>query len=355
MRRHRNLLDNWWSSRLNGSPLGSLGGGGFSLPYTVDFATISDGGLPPVFSGATWSVSSGKASNIPTTGNDLLTDGGLENWSSATNLTSWTEAIAGTSTVNKETGDIYAGTAAARLDIDGSNSLAKISQQISGGLAIGNWIKFEFWAKASASGKSLNAGYTNSIIPGGGSYTPTTSYSKITSSGHILTLTGGSFTTLEIYKNSAASSSIYLDDVAIKKINVPTLFATINANKSNVTTKAAWNIIRGLAAGVVMNLDSATSPLNFVLCYHIGAANTIHLIKCVNGTYSDVLINQLATYVAGANVELRKTAATTYQVWYNGAQIGADQTISDAGIINNTLHGIFSVEGGNTLDRFFVG
>lgn len=57
-----------------------------------------------------------------------LTDGGLETWASATNLTNWTETIAGSSTVNRESTSVFQGDYACRIDIDSSNNNGYISQ-----------------------------------------------------------------------------------------------------------------------------------------------------------------------------------------------------------------------------------
>jgi hypothetical protein len=69
-----------------------------------------------------------EAANEGAEGNyDLLTDGNLDIWTSATNLTHWAETIGGTSTVNRDT-DKYIGTYAARLYVDPSSTLVAIQQ-----------------------------------------------------------------------------------------------------------------------------------------------------------------------------------------------------------------------------------
>ena len=53
-----------------------------------------------------------------------------------------------------------------------------------------------------------------------------------------------------------------------------------------------------------------------------------------------------------ANAELRVIKdGTTYRLYYNDTLIGT-ATISDASIINNTRHGLFSTDVKNTLDNF---
>lgn len=77
------------------------------------------------------------------------------------------------------------------------------------------------------------------------------------------------------------------------------------------------------------------------------------MFKCINGTITQ-LIDAAATYSAGALLEIRKTASDTYQAWYNGSQIGTDQTVTDATLNAGTRHGIFSTGGGSQVSNFFV-
>ena len=47
---------------------------GLALPYTVDFSSLGNGGLPSPWRGATWTILSGAATNTPTLGTEELTD-----------------------------------------------------------------------------------------------------------------------------------------------------------------------------------------------------------------------------------------------------------------------------------------
>lgn len=61
-------------------------------------------------------------------GGVVLTDGGLNIWASATDLTNWTELPSGTSTVNREATEKIEGDFSCRFDVDASNSAVNISQ-----------------------------------------------------------------------------------------------------------------------------------------------------------------------------------------------------------------------------------
>ena len=103
---------------------------------------------------------------------------------------------------------------------------------------------------------------------------------------------------------------------------------------------------------MVSLLDSVASPANFLLAYHDGA--TVKFEKCVGGTYTN-LVSISVAFSAGAQLEIRRPSGNTFQVWYNGSQIGTDQTVNDAGIISNTRYGLFSTYDGNTVSEFSLG
>ncbi len=100
----------------------------------------------------------------------------------------------------------------------------------------------------------------------------------------------------------------------------------------------------------MLNLDSAGSPANFVIAYHDGV--TCKLEKCVAGTYTS-LISVTTTYVAGAILTVRRQG-NAVRLYYNNALIGTEQTVSDAGIVSNTLHGTFSTYELNEFDDLVI-
>jgi hypothetical protein len=55
------------------------------------------------------------AGTAETYGGELLTDGAMENWNSPTDLTSWTESINGTGSVNQESSIVYLGTYSTKM------------------------------------------------------------------------------------------------------------------------------------------------------------------------------------------------------------------------------------------------
>jgi hypothetical protein len=47
-------------------------------------------------------------------------------------------------------------------------------------------------------------------------------------------------------------------------------------------------------------------------------------------------------------------SGTSYTLYYNNLIVGTTSTISDAGIVDNTKHGLFSTSANNSLDGFTV-
>ncbi|EKD99371.1 MAG: hypothetical protein ACD_22C00280G0001, partial [uncultured bacterium] len=150
--------------------------------------------------------------------------------------------------------------------------------------------------------------------------------------------------------------TIYYDDISYKPLTLSSLFSTVPTSDTDVIASADVTMTAGTQAGIVTNLDSTSSPANFLIAYHDGSK--IWLDKNVGGTYTN-LISATTTYSAGATLRVityHSDASTLkVRVYYNNALIGSEQTVTDGGvngIINNTKHGLFSTYSGNTFDNF---
>ena len=110
--------------------------------------------------------------------------------------------------------------------------------------------------------------------------------------------------------------------------------------------------------GIVTHLDDKDTPANCVIAYYnrTNAVVSAELFKLVAGVGTS-LINTAAIYAAGAKLRViayRSGANLKIRLYYNGALIGTEQTISDAGIVDNTRHGIISTHTSNSVDNFSV-
>ena len=279
------------------------------------------------------------AAPVPALGAEKISNGNFETWVSATDAGSWGESASGGSSVNREAASVHGGTYAARIDFDASAN-AYMSQ--ASNLANNEWCLVESWMRTSASGKTMYialGAVTGKARDPGTTWTQYFDVLRAAAANPQLTLA----------KVSAASSSIYYDDISLKPIALASMFSA-RPYSTHVTVKAMATIVAGTRAGVVCNLDSATVPSSFVIASVDGTS--ARLTKAVAGTYTELLTVGV-TYVPGAYVEIRRLAASnTYRLFYNNAQCGADQTIADAQIVSNTLCGYFQTYSGNQLSGF---
>ena len=159
---------------------------------------------------------------------NLITDGGMEVWTSATNLTNWTEVLTGTSTVNREATVKTGGAYSCRIDIDAGNDYAYIGSSVITLVAEGNY-NFTFWYKTATAKTAAfllqNTGGNVSLNINGVWGTvawvvlPTaTTWTKIT----ISFLAHPSYTTYSFsfgsgsaFGATSASNSVYIDDAVI--------------------------------------------------------------------------------------------------------------------------------------------
>lgn len=157
-------------------------------------------------------------------GGVILTDGGLNIWTTATNLTHWTESLSGTSTVNRETTEKIEGDYSCRLDVDESNSVVYLFQNHT--LVSSKGYKVVVWYMNSIAGKTaklmLRDTAGNVWLKSDGTWQTGLTYlglsSSTTYSLYELEFTAhADYTSYSLYliSNSAASSSIYFDDVGI--------------------------------------------------------------------------------------------------------------------------------------------
>lgn len=123
--------------------------------------------------------------------------------------------------------------------------------------------------------------------------------------------------------------------------------SVFEAGTSGVLASAALTRSAG-SVGLALSMDSASNPTNGVLVYLDGTNCKVD--KIVAGSTSNVRTTAV-TYSSGKSLVVAK-AGTEYRVYYNDALVGAANTISDAGIVSNTLHGLFSTDASNTLDNF---
>lgn len=280
----------------------------FSLPYTLNPALLANGLLNPLWKGSgAYSISAGKIINTPTLGDELVTNGDMGSatgwslgagWSIGSGIaTAVTAAILSravfTSGLYKCQFDMLSRTAGnLLLAIGGTGYHGSLYRS----------------TVATHYGTGLHAGDSGFYLVGQGLYSGT------------------------------------IDNASAKAPTISTTIKYINCHTPLVDVAADWTLISGTISGVVACVDSTGA--NGVYAWHDGSA-TVFLMKRVAETWTSLLAVSVA-YVAGATVRIKRTATSTFQLFYNGVQRGADQTVSDATITINNNFGLFSTHAANT-------
>lgn len=292
-------------TRANGA-LGSTGTTGPDSQATPSLA----------WTGATYTVATNVAVGTPTVGADAIVNGAFAadtDWSKGTG---WT-IVAGTAVATAASADITATVAP---------------------LTTGAWYQTAF-TQGGFGGGTVAVVLGTTVFPTHGANGTFTEVGRATSTAFALRGVGLTDT---------------IDNVSASVLTLASMFASVAVSTQNVLIDINVTLssgTSGLPAGLVLNLDSAGTPANFVIAYLDGNGNA-KLEKCVAGTYTSV-ISATVTYSAGATIRVIKNG-TSYSLFYNGAAVGSTSTISDVGVVGNTLHGLFSTSALNSLDNFQI-
>ena len=257
------------------------------------------------WTGATWAMSGGNAYNTPTLGAELIVNGGF-----------------GTDTIwTKEPGWSIVGGVAAKAAGDA------------------NWI----WQSAAIVGRYHQLTFDVVSVSGGefrGGIGGVAIAPARTTTGTGYACDG--FAAFGSYNGVSCSSTVTgtIDNISLRPYTTSTLIASLSGSSSNETVAAKIaTLTTGRQAGVIALMDSASNPQNMLVARHNG--ELLILEKIVAGVHT-FLIYIAVSFTANAQIEIRRPSGNTFQLWYNGTQRGTDQTVSDAGIISNTLYGLFS-------------
>ena len=308
---------------------------------------IGAGGSGVTFSNAgnTWSVSGGKAINTPTLGvTEFLTNGNFETGDPPTGWSADPHLLM-SSYADQRPGGIGSKCLKIELEAGADYPAAK---QTPAALAVGTWYKASAWRKITTLFCEIrfrdNLG-NNQAAPAGTSWAyGSTTYRIQSVTAQIYTLVNG----------LTPPSTVYVDDASIKALTFSELVSLSNLACADVLAGIAVVLAnKGEPAGLALNWDSTTNPQNGVLVYFANpnGSTQINVDKCVAGTWSNVSTTTV-TYSAGARLVVVKNG-TEYRVYYNNALVVAN-TITDAGIITNTLHGLFSTDPSNTFDDLTI-
>ncbi len=297
--------------RANGA-LGTTDGAGHA-----ESTGLGSGGSGLTWTGSTWSISSNAAINTPVPGTDVITNGGFAA------DTDWTKGAGWSIGSNVAT--------AAGVN-------AAITQTVDP-LVVGTWYKATFTITSYTSGGARTL--IGSRLSGARGSTSTFNHITFANTAVAGVTSSNSFT-----------GSI--DNVIFKPLVFTELIASVSTSKKDYIADIKVTLLdftNNMPAGIVLNLDSATSPSSYILAL-LDAGGNASLYKCVSGVYT-VVISASVTYSAGAVLRVIKDG-TSYSLYYNNAQVGSTATIGDGSVVNNTLCGLFNTDSGNTLNDFVV-
>lgn len=331
-----------------------MGVGIKKIPYSVDFSTLSDGGLPARFSGSTWSINTGVALNTPTLGDELVANGGFETYTGTQDdgigdtFDGWS-ILLGTNGVVESVTDVNSGSSAVKM-LSEQASRPNVNKTITS-LTAHNWYLLSGYIKTAEGGRVTCSGQVLTSAPNNLAQSTTQTYSKVYSTRRTLS------TSFKIDIHSAlANKASWVDDVSLKLITKSEIFALVSdSNIRDCTVKTNISALGSFScAGVVLNVDDETNPLNYVLVYiyNNGYNTTCAIDNCINGQYQSITELGNITYNSAHNLMVTKSG-DNYSVYYGaaGSEIQVGTTTEITGKTGLT-HGLFSLNEGNTFTAF---
>lgn len=273
------------------------------------------------------------AAPVPVVGAELLANGDMEIGDPPTGYTA-----SGTSVLTRSI-DAYAGTYAFGIERGSGNIAATITATATNGA----WLRLSAFAKLVS---GVSAGITGDEL----AIKPIATHS-LSGYAPVAFTDRAAVTTIYLYllvTNTAGSQALF-DNASIVPLTLSSLVSTSLYTSADIDLSAAVTLTTGTQAGFAARVDDPANPANFLLAYLDGAGN-VKLDKCVGGTYTN-LVSGAVTY--GASKLLRLLCiGTSVSVYYDGTQVGTTQTVSDAGIVGNVNHGLFSTYASNSFASY---
>ena len=301
----------------------------------------ADGPLGNGWIGPSWSIGGAKATNPLAVGADKFTNGPADGTYTAGLAVGW--SISGTITPSEETTIVHTPGGKAQKAVTSTNG----AQLRCTGLSVtsGHWYIFRGWIRLDST-TSLNLSCINGRGGISGIVSPTGGAFKLFTFIGQATATGTDGIRLATYDTNA--HTIYADDFTFQELTLAANYSAYRlANFLNPRAAVCLNLAG--YAGLEVKVDDPNNPLNFVRAYYKDG----HLVlsKFLAGAETN-LIDVTLVPANGEELEIR-TNRTTFQLFYAGVQQGADQTITDAAIINNKFVGMYSF-GSSTFNSFRV-
>jgi len=316
-------------------------GGASLLPFSDDFDR-ADGDLGGKweYTPGVWAISGGKVTASPTLRPNLKANGDMETGNPPEGYTGKNGAVL-TGVADERTG----GAGVQSLNVARGTNDDAIS--IAATATAKRFYKLGVWWKQAAGTGGVGAQLGFSWwkeTPADWTHRQAIQYRDITTIGASYYIYG-------------AGAEVRFDDVSVQQLTTAELFCSVDVGTPNVRASVDISALgTDSPVGIVLALDSAANPQNYILVlatpYYNGSwFPWVYVHKVVDGTITQVANLVLWGSAPKLSAEL---ADTTVRVFLDDVQIGMDYSVTDAGIVSNTRHGLFNADAANTLDNFEI-
>jgi len=273
---------------------------------------------------SSWLYAAGGIKNYPVPGNNVIINGTFDvnsNWSLDA---AWS---------------ISGGT------LNATNSALNVGAAQTSITSIGTWYRTDYSITSFTTGGVLVTYGSIATAPGitNASVGAKAETKKATSTG------------ISILARLSTPATFKVDNITVAPLTLADLLYSVDVNATSVFSSVKISGFQTpYQVGMVTCLDSKTSPQNFILIYLDN--NAIKVDKCISGIYTNIA-STVFTYSAGAELyyQLRlDSGVLKLRIYYNNTAIGSELSISDASIISNKIHGLFSTNITNTFDDFII-
>ena len=273
-----------------------------------------------------WLISSNKlVANPAVTGANLVTNGDFEVGDPPTG---WTPAASNSIAQDADVRPGSAGTKSALVTVDGSvNAVSKLFFYTAG-----KFYRFNFWGKR---GTSNEFGFN----PIERKYFNNTEWEE-KRIGSLLTASASTSYLL------ATSGTAYFDDIDSKQLTTNQLFSVRDYKSGNIDISVNLTYSGNEIGGIVLCVDDVINPTDYILIgldsYMLSTSSILYqlkIVKVIGGVFS-----LIKSTVIGANTGLVRVSknGAAIKTYFDGKQIDEDYFVSDAGIVDNIKHGLFS-------------
>jgi hypothetical protein len=286
-----------------------------------------------------WSIVSGELVADPAvTGSNLIVNADFETGDPPTG---WTASASNSIAQDADIPSGSAGTKSGKVTVGGS--AYAISRSISI-VTAGRFYKTTYWGK-----RGTNTQYSLSTFDP--FYENNTEWAEKTYGriGHT-----GNFSA----KLLGSTGTFFVDDTEVKQLVTSEVFATRDFGMADVDISVKINRTGKDYCGIVLCVDDVTTPTDYITIgiesYDISAvapAVTLRIVKVVGGVYTAVQNYGLLGYTDDKILRVVKNG-TAFKFYYDGIEYGEDAIITDAGLISNTKHGLFSTGSSTAFDDF---